>query len=391
MATGHLRKRVSKKTGEVSWQVTVEGEKDPLTGERQRAYKTVRGTKKQAEAVKRKMIDEMENGGITKASTMKLGDWMLQWLALYLPNIEATTRAGYKDRIEKRIIPILGSIPLKSLNTAHIQGWVNGLKKEGLAPKTVKNAYLNLKAALDKAVVLKMLPYNPCVGVELPKLQKYRGDIYDKAEMENLLKVAEGTDMYLIAFLAVMVGFRRGELVALRWDDVDLKKGIIHVRHNMVIADGEKITKAPKSSAGVRDISIGPKVVSELRKARTEYLKNKLTHGRSFKDSGLVICKPDGTGYRPDSITQKWERFIQQNGLKPIRFHDLRHSCATAMIEAGVDPKTVQQRLGHADISVTMNIYAHSTKAVDRSAADKMDALMFAKASGGNVMNNTTY
>lgn len=381
MATGHIRRRVSKKTGEVSWQVTVEGEKDPLTGERQRSYKTVKGTKKQAEAVKRKLIDELENGGITKVSTMKLGDWMLQWLALYLPNIEATTRAGYKDRIENRIIPTLGSIPLKALNTAHIQGWVNGLKDEGLAPKTVKNAYLNLKAALDKAVMLKMVPYNPCVGVELPKLQKYKGEIYDTAEMEKLLKTAEETDMYLIALLAVMVGFRRGELVALQWEDVDLKKGVIHVRHNMVIADGEKITKAPKSSAGIRDVSIGPRVVAELKKAHTQYLKNKMLNRRCFKDSGLVICKEDGSGYRPDSITQKWERFIQQNGLKPIRFHDLRHSCATAMIEAGVDPKTVQQRLGHADISVTMNIYAHSTKAMDRSAADKMDNLLFAKAS----------
>ena len=95
-----------------------------------------------------------------------------------------------------------------------------------------------------------------------------------------------------------------------------------------------------------------------------------------------MICQKNGKPYHPDSITQKWERFVAEKGLKHIRFHDLRHSCATAMIEAGVDPKTVQHRLGHADISITMNIYAHSTKSMDKSAAEKMEDMIFHKASG---------
>ena len=381
MSTGHIRKRVGKH-GETSYQVIVESEKDPLTGKRERTYRTVKGTEKLAEATLRKMIDEVENGGIITVSSVKLGDWLHQWLDTYLPNIEATTRAGYRERIDSCIIPSLGQIPLKALKANNIQAWVNDLhQNRGLSPKTIKNAFLNLKAALDKAVVLKMIPYNPCAGVELPKLQKYKGEIFSTDEIATALEAAKGTDMYLILLLTAYIGFRRGELIALKWEDIDLEAGVIHIRNNTVMADGKKLTKAPKSSAGVRDVSIGANIVKELKKAHSQYLANKLSYGLGFHDTGLVVCKENGEGYRPDSITQKWERFVRQNGLKPIRYHDLRHSCATAMIEAGVDPKTVQQRLGHADISVTMNIYTHSTKAMDRSAADKLDYIMFDKAS----------
>lgn len=380
MATGHIRKRTAK-SGAVSYQITVESERNPLTGERERSYKTVKGTKKQAEATLRKMIDEVESGGIVNLSPMKLGDWMGQWLDIYLPHIEATTRAGYKERIKKHLLPALGNIPLKNLNATIIQQWVNSLTDEkNLSPKTVKNVYLNLKQALTQAVVLHMLPYNPCEGVNLPKLQKYQAQIYDKDEISDMLEAASGSDMYLIALLAVSVGFRRGELLALKWDNVDFKNSIIHIRENTVLADGVKITKAPKSSAGIRDISIGEKLTDELRKAHTKYLSNKLLYGKAFVDSNLVICQKDGKPYSPDSITQKWERFVKQHNLKHIRFHDLRHSCATAMIEANVPMKTVQERMGHASITITMDIYGQCTKTMNESAADVMDNVAFSQA-----------
>ncbi|MBQ3054801.1 MAG: site-specific integrase [Oscillospiraceae bacterium] len=377
MYTYHLRKRENLKGHH--WQIIVEGDPDPLTGKRNRKYKTVSGTKKEADVEARKMIMELENGGIAKPSALKVADWMLKWLELYTPNIEETTRCGYKEGINSRLIPELGSIPLKSLSTSHIQSWVNRLSSR-LAPKTVKNVFLNLKQALDKAYVLRMIPYNPCTGVELPKLVKPKHEIYDSNEISIALDAAKGTDMYLILLLALSVGLRRGELLALRWEDINFKKKTISVVENRVLAGGEEITKAPKSKAGLRTITIGNKVLSELKKAQIQYLEKKETMGNRFFDSGLVICKEDGKGYYPDAITRKWSRFVKQKNLKKIRFHDLRHSCATAMIEAGIDPKTVQQRMGHADISVTMNIYAHCTKTMDTRAAEAMDKMIFAKA-----------
>lgn len=376
MSTGHIKARKSKK-GVVSYQLVVELESE--SGKRNRRYRTVKGTKKQAQEALRLFQNELETGYTAAPSSMKLGDWMWQWLDQYLPNIEATTRSGYKDKIKNQINPHLGNIQLKALKAATIQSWVNKLhKQQGLSPKTIRSAYLNLNAALEKAVVTQMIPHNPCKGVELPKNQKYQAQIYTTQEIKELLQVAEGTDMYLPLLLVCYVGFRRGELLALKWDHIDFDKGLIHIQSNRVVADSKVSTKAPKSAAGNRSLTIGSNILSELKLARAQYNSNKLAMGAAFTDSGLVVCQPDGKPFRPETMTQKWERFVQKHGLKHIRFHDLRHSCATMMVEAGIDFKTVQTRIGHANISTTMDVYAHCTPAMDQKAATKVDDILFA-------------
>jgi len=171
---------------------------------------------------------------------------------------------------------------------------------------------------------------------------------------------------------------RRGEMLALQWDHIDFDKGVVHIQSNTVKGDGEVVTKDPKSAAGTRDISIGSNIVIALKQAHNHYKLNKLAMGAAFTDSNLVVCQTDGKPYQPDSLTQKWDRFMKNHGLKHIRLHDQRHSCTTMMIEAGIDPKTVQTRIGHADVTTTMNIYTHCTKTMDQSAADKIDTLLFA-------------
>ena len=370
-----INKRVGK-NGDVTYQVVFELGADPVTGKRQRIYKTVKGTKKQAQAVLDKMKVELERGYVYDPSTMKLADWITRWLDNYLPNIEATTRTHYKDAIRGHIIPDLGHVSLKLLNATSIQAWVNDLHTvKKLSPKTVRNIYLNLKAALDKAVVLRMLPYNPCEGVVLPKSVKYKANIYTVEEVNNLLNLARGTDMFMPVLLASNLGLRRGEVLALRWEHIDFDKSIAHIRENKVITDKGALIKAPKSAAGIRDISFGPSVLAELKRAHAQYNRNKLSMGAAFKDCGLVWSQSDGSEYRPESLTRMWNRFLEKHQLKHIRFHDLRHSCATAMLEAGIDPKTVQNRLGHSDITMTLNIYAHCTPTMDRNAAQKLDDL----------------
>lgn len=376
MSTGHIEPRKNK-NGTISYQLVVELES--ADGKRNRRYKTVKGTKKQANEALRKFQNELETGYAVNPSSMKLSDWMWTWLDQYLPNIEATTRSGYKDKIKNQINPHLGNIQLKALTPNTIQKWVNKLHKDqGLSPKTIRNAFLNLSAALEKAVVTQMIATNPCKGVELPKNQKYKAQIYTKQEIIQLLNLAKDTDMYIPLLLVCYVGFRRGELLALKWEHIDFDKGIIHIQSNTVIAEGKVATKAPKSAAGTRDVTVGSNILAELRKARAQYNSNKLTMGGGFTDSGLVVCQPNGKPFRPESMTQKWERFVEKHGLKKIRFHDLRHSCTTMMVEAGIDMKTVQTRIGHANITTTMNVYAHCTPAMDQCAADKLDDILFA-------------
>ena len=225
-----------------------------------------------------------------------------------------------------------------------------------------------------------MIPTNPCTGVVLPKASRFKAEVYDQNEIAQLFAAARGTDMYLPVLLEIALGLRRGELLALRWENVDLDAGIVQIREARVNGEGKAEIKAPKSAAGIRDIRIGSHVIAELKKARAQYHARKLSMGAAFFDSDLVICKENGEAYQPDSMSQKWRRFTIQHGLKPIRFHDLRHTCATAMLEAGVDTKTVQERMGHADASLTMNVYAHRTQAMDQRAANQLDALIFSDA-----------
>lgn len=319
---------------------------------------------------------EFERGYYYDPSCILLKDWILQWLDNYLPNIEATTRTHYRNAINTHIIPDLGDVMLKHLKTTNIQAWVNSLQtQKGLSPKSVRNIYLNLQAALAKAVVLRMLPYNPCEGVVLPKATKYKATIYTVQEMNHLLDVARGSDMFIPVLLATNLGLRRGEVLALKWEHIDFENAVVHICENKVITEDGALTKAPKSAAGIRDISLGSSVLKELKMAHAQYSRNKLAMGARFKDSGLVFSQEDGGAYRQESLTRMWRRFLEKHQLKDIRFHDLRHSCATALLEAGVDPKTVQNRLDHSDITMTMNIYAHCTQNMDRNAAQKLDDL----------------
>lgn len=372
MATGHIRKRILK-DGTTNYQITVEGDRDPITGKRERKYKTVKGTRKQATAEMHQLIQEMKNGTTSAWSTLKVKDWLNSWLTLYCTNIAQSTRDGYEESIRNRLNPYIGEIPLNLLTNIEIQKWVNELNEKNLAPKTVKNVALILHKALDKAVSLRMIQYNPCNGTDLPTIPKYHAQVYSSKEINQALKYAKGTSTYLIALLGFSVGLRRGELLALTWSDIDFKNKIIHVNKSAYKKNGIQQVKQPKTSAGIRTISVGDNVINDLKQAYTEYINRMNAQGLLFSHNNLVVCKDDGTPYHEDSITQKWNRFTKKHNLKHIRFHDTRHSNATLLIANNVDPKTVQQRLGHSDIRTTLNIYTHCTKEMDANAAEKID------------------
>lgn len=378
MATGSIREKKTKSG--VSYQITIEGGYDPLTGKRIRVYKNVAGSKREANSVMHKMITEMEQGKLTKKSHKTVGEWMDEWLCQYTPNIEGTTKLGYKSKIKCHIKPSIGDILIGSLRTEHVQKMVNGMIERGLSPKSIRETFNNINSAMKKAVTLRLIPYNPCEAVELPKLKKYRTNVYSPEMMQTLLDKAKNTDMYLPIFLLLMIGLRRGELLALRWSDIDFKNSILKVRYNLVRSEDGYIIKQPKSEAGIRDIHLGEDVMSVLKQARLQYMTDVIKYGTGFQNLNFVIRKEDGSPFHPDSMSQKWRRFLKKHNLPEKRLHDLRHSNATALIQAGISPKVVQQRLGHADVQITLNTYTHVLPEMDIEAAQKLDALMLKQA-----------
>ncbi len=275
---------------------------------------------------------------------------------------------------------MLGDIKLKSLRTEHVQRMVNEMLKKGLSPKNIRDSYNIVNASMKKAVKLKEVLYNPCDGVELPKQKKYHAKVYDAETIHKILETAKGSDIYLAILILVTVGLRRGELLALRWDNIDFENQIIKVRENMVRGEKNYILKAPKTEAGIRDIHIGKDLVEILKNARIQYYSDKLKFGPGFQDLGFVIRQKDGSPLLPDSMTRKWFRFTEENNFPKIRLHDLRHSNATALIRAGVSPKVVSERLGHSDVSITLNTYTHVLPDMDAAAADKLDEILLGNA-----------
>lgn len=254
------------------------------------------------------------------------------------------------------------------------------MNDRGLSPKSIRDTFNNINAAMKKAVKVRLIPYNPCEAVELPKLKKYRAQVYPAEMIQHVLDTAKGTDMYLPILLLVMTGLRRGELLALRWEDIDFKNSVIKVRNNLVRGEKGFIIKQPKSESGVRDIHLGSDIMSVLRTAKKQYMTDALTYGIGFQCLEFVIHKEDGSPYSPDAISQKWRRFLKANKLPQIRLHDLRHSNATALIQAGVNPKVVQQRLGHSDVNITLNTYTHVLPEMDIEAAEKLDSIILSRA-----------
>ena len=379
MATGNIREKKNK-DGKICYQITVEGERDLLTGKRNRIYKNVNGSKREANSVMHKMITEMEQGAIAKKTNKTVGDWMDEWVLSCLPNVEETTRKGYKTKIRCYIRPALGDILLKSLRAEHVQKMINDMLKKGLSPKNIRDTFNNVNAAMKMAVKTRLIVYNPCEGVVLPKLKKYRAEVYDTKMIHKLLDISYGTEMYLPVLLLVTAGLRRGELLALKWEDVDFKNNILKIRRNMVCGEKDAIIKSPKTESGIRDIHLGEDVMKVLKAERIKYMEDALLYGVGFQNLGFVIRQEDGSPIKPDSMTRKWTRFVEREGLPKIRLHDLRHSNATALIQAGVNPKVVQQRLGHSDVNITLNTYTHVLPEMDVEAAEKLDAIMLRRA-----------
>lgn len=376
MSLGSIRKRTDSK-GNVTYQITLELDRDPITGIRHRTYHTVHGTKRDAQEMLKKLLLNPDEPPNSVRSSLRLREWMRIWLDEYLPHISQTTRDGYEEKVRNHINPTLGSTPLNQLDTTQIQRFINSRIDRGMSPKSIRSMYNNLNAALNKAVQLKILKHNPCVGVVLPKLKRYQSEVYDAQQIQHLLDVAkqDSVSAYVISILGALLGMRRGEMTALQWDNVDFIKKMVTISENRVQTSKGAQKKDPKSEAGKRTISIGDKAIDALRYVKTIY--DDACNKPGFHDTGYVLFKEDGNPYRPDCITQLWGRFIQRTDLPYIRLHDLRHTNATLLIANGVSARVVQHRLGHADVSTTLQRYVHVQAAMDEDAADRIDSAIF--------------
>lgn len=386
--SGHIRKRV-KKDGTSSYQITIELPVDPVTGKRNRIFKTIDGTKKQAEKEMRSMMDDLENHTYVQDNKYTVATWIEEWFSLYLRDLSPTTLAGYRLNINNYIhTQPISKIYLQNLSTSDVQRWINSLHKSSpitnkpMSGKSIKNIYNNLNASIEKAYNLELVKKNVCKAVTLPKVEKYNVEVYDELETQALINASIGTDMELIVSIAVSLGLRRGELAGLKWSHIDFDNRAINIQENLVEVRKDQnadrvITKSPKSRSGIRSIPISDILYKQLKKAYSDYLVRRLKYGKDFCQGNYVICQDDGAPYKPASLTKKFNKLLKNNNLRHIRLHDVRHTNATIMLMNGIPPKVAQARLGHSDYSTTMNIYGHVLKSAETEAATKIENIIF--------------
>ena len=379
ITTGSIRERKHK-----VWQITIELPKDPITGKRNRRYRTVEGSKKEAERAMHEFITELEKGYYVANSNISITEWVNTWLEVYIiPNVSPTTLSRYQGMIKRYINPVIGHIPVQQLTTLAVQSWVNGLKispssgKE-MSAATIKHAYHVLKGAMDKAVLAGIIYRSPCTGIMLPKGQKKQAVIYDEKQIRQLLDAAAGTEMELVIDMELCLGVRRGELLGLEWGDIDWEHNQVKIIRNRVVVDGKSVVKEPKTATSVRTLDVPLPLMQKLRKHKMQCLSNKLRFGKAYTTTDYIIVHPNGKPIYPEYLSQMLTKLQERAGLPKCRFHDLRHLCASIMLLQGVNVKVAQERLGHKDIATTMNIYSHVLPSSAKEAADKIGQLVYA-------------
>lgn len=303
-----------------------------------------------------------------------LQDFLLDFLEKYKMNLSITTYNCYMRICKKYIIPLLGDIKLCDIKPIHIQNYVDDLL-DLLTPQTIK-VHLNiLNLALKRAYRLKLIKENVVQFVEVPKNKKYKNEIYNAEDMKKLLEKSRETSLELPIILASGLGLRISEILGLTWNNIDFNDFTITIDKITVRDKGQVILKEPKTESSIRTISAPKEIILILKQLKKDRLAAKLRGEKSHRE--LIFYDKNLNPIAQDVLSKKFRYFLQENNLKHIRFHDLRHSHVTMLIDAKVSIKVISERVGHSNVNTTLNIYSHALREMDQEASDKISDTLF--------------
>lgn len=321
-------------------------------------------------------------------SKRTFGDYLTnEWLPLQQAGKKPSTYSGYKYFVEKRIKPELGDTKLTELTSGEIArlyaklraGGRKDGKEGGLSERSLKQLHAVLHSSLAHAVECGMIHRNAAAALPRdvkPKPRRVEMRTWTATELQTFRR-SVGNDRLRACFtLAATTGMRRSELLGLRWEDLDLEHAQIAVRRGLVAAGYEVHEGEPKSGRA-RTIAIDADTVAMLKRHRTRQLEERLEWGEAWTDTALVFTREDGTSIHPHTLSQTFDRRVARTKAPRIRFHDLRHTHATLLLQAGVHPKVVQERLGHSSIAITLDIYSHVAPGMQEDAAARLGAIVF--------------
>ncbi|MGG3455163.1 tyrosine-type recombinase/integrase [Paenibacillus rhizolycopersici] len=378
------------KRGDNSWFLTVNAGKN-AKGKYIRFTKTIHcRTKREAESEYAKFRLEVEAGEYIAPEKMTFGAFVEEWHSKYaVKHLAFKTLYTYRSNLKNRILPAFQHMSIKDIKPLHIVDFLDKLEKEnsrgdkksgGLSSGTIEIDHRILKNIFKRAVEWRIINRNPVSDVKKPKVTSKEIIPYDEVEVNQMLKALQREPFHwrMLITLALTTGLRRSEILGLEWKHVDLSTGVIEVRQTMVHAlKGEVIVKQPKTKKSVRKVALPSSVLEELREYHTYRIQERHDIGNAWRGGSwlFLFSHPDGQPFHHEAPYQWFRNFILKNKLRYIRFHDLRHTSATILINQGVHAKIISERLGHGSITTTMNIYGHALRTADQAAADKFESL----------------
>lgn len=378
--TGSIRKKSITRNGKTYefWEGRYTAGYDPGTGKQIQRSITGKTQKEVAQKLKATTA-AIDAGTYTAPSKMTVGQWLDIWAAEYLGGVKPLTVSAYTATIKTHLKPGLGAIKLEALNTHTIQGLYNSLSdpekgEKALSPKTVRNVHGVLHKALQQAVANGYLRFNPADPCILPRVVKKEIKPLDENQISAFLKAIKGHKYEDLFTVTLFTGMREGEALGLMWDCVDLSKGTILINKQLQQVKGGKgeYCLAPTKNSKGRTITLAPFVVTVLKRVKHRQLENRLRYGELWEDTDFVFTNELGQHLIHVTVYKNFKKVMEEIGSPETRFHDLRHSYAVASIKSGDPIKTVQENLGHATASFTLDVYGHVTEQMKQESAARM-------------------
>lgn len=352
---GHITQRSAG-----SWRIQASGGFDDA-GRRIRISRTVRGSRRDADKALTKLLRELDDGTAARSGADTFGSYLTgRWLPHMRSRVTPSTWRRYEELVRLHLISRCGRVRLDKLRPHHLQSALDGMLADGAAAASVVKVHRVASQALRHAVRWQLLAVSPAVGVSPPRPARRTLRIPDSSETKRILAAAEGPCRIALQ-IAATTGMRRGEVLALRWSDIEVD--VLRVRQG----------KTPRAR---RTISLPASTVAALKRHRVEQAERRLLCGEAWQETELVVDRGDGAAVHPDVMTRAFEKAAKAAELQGIRLHDLRHAFASTLLAAGVNVKVVSEALGHASTSFTMDVYAHVLPTMGEQVATAIEAAL---------------
>jgi len=330
-----------------------------------------------AEALTKAQRDAQLRLAVTRDERLTVAAYLGRWLRESAgPTTRAKTRQGYGVIVSRHLVPALGRAPLAKLSPDQVQAMLNAKVAAGLSPQSVRNIHAVLRRALNQAHRWGLVPRNVATLVDLPRAVRYEAPAIAPEQARAILAAMQGDRLEALVTLTLATGLRQGEALALRWSDVDLDTGSLTVRRALSRVGGEVRFDEPKTTRSRRTVAIPASVIGVLRAHRKQQAQEQLWAGSRWQEYGLLFTSSIGTPMTGGDVTKRFQVLLRAAELPRLRFHDLRHGCASLLLAQGVHPRVVMEQLGHSTITLTMNVYSHVIPALQRDAAERMDAML---------------